>query len=198
MYTYSLAPGTSEPQVPETLGAVTPVSGKEYYQLNTLYTASGNNTTIYGGFYPIKFSEQATVSALSIRAFAPYGGASLSFRLGIYEDNNGFPGALLIDAGTLNWFNFATAGDKLITCSQVLDADTTYWVAVGCMLTGVSPNMLLTIGNINPFASLGLVGELGAAGYYFNHNGANALPSTAPTITAVASGFPRVAVRLAS
>jgi hypothetical protein len=150
--------------------------------------------------YPIKFSSQVTVASLVMRSFLSYSGATVYFRVGIYNDNNGVPGTLLIDAGTIDWTGspVTPASSAVVkACSQVLQANTLYWIAVGCSITS-APSIHVTTGNNLPMANTGLMGELGAAGYYFNHNGANALPSTAPTFTAVGNLFPRVYVRLAS
>lgn len=197
MFTYGLAPSTGD-SVPAALAAQTGVAGREYTALNTVGTAVTAGGAVYGGFYPIKFSSQVTVSDLVLRSLLPYSGSALSFRVGIYNDNNGVPGSLLIDAGTITWS--AIGGGAAVTkaCSQVLAANTTYWVVVGCSYATGAPSMHGTVGNNLPMANVGLMGEFGAAGYYFNHNGANALPSTAPTPTAGGYLFPRVYVRLAS
>lgn len=48
-------------------------------------------------------------------------------RLGIYSDSSGYPGALLLDAGTVA---AETTGVKSITISQALTAGTRYWLAI--------------------------------------------------------------------
>lgn len=195
MFTYGLDGGS--PANPA-LAAQAPVAGKEYTALNTVGTGTTINGPLYGAFYPIKFSAPATVSSLVLRALAAYSGTALSFRVGIYNDNNGVPGTLLIDAGTITWSGISAGAAVTQACSQVLSANTQYWVVVGCAYASGAPSMHATVGNNLPMANIGLMGELGAAGYYFNHNGANALPSTAPTVTAAGYLFPRVYVRLAS
>jgi hypothetical protein len=198
MYTYSLAPGGAEEQIFPALAAQAPVDGKEYTALNTVGTFTTAGASVYGAFIPLKFSNNATVASLVLRAGVAYSGSALSFRLGIYSDNNGVPGALLIDAGTITWSGITLGQTVTIACSQALSANVQYWVVVGCSYASGAPSMHATVGNNLPMANIGLMGELGAAGYYFNHNGANALPSTAPTVTAAGYLFPRVYVRLAS
>lgn len=192
MYTY----GFGLDDLPA-LAAQKPVAAREYTALNTIGTGSQVNGPLFGAFIPIKFSAQATVSELVLRAILAYSGTALSFRVGIYNDNNGVPGSLLIDAGTITWSSVTLGQAKSIACSQVLNAGVLYWVAVGCNLASGAPSMHATVGHNLPFADLGLAGELGGAGYYFNHNGANALPSTAPAVTFAAYNFPRVYVKLA-
>jgi len=195
MFTYGLDGGS--PANPG-LSPQTPAAGKEYTAINTIGTAITAGGAVYGAFYPIKFSAPATVASLVMRALLPYSGSALSFRVGIYNDNNGVPGTLLIDAGTITWSGISGGAAVTQACSQVLAANTQYWIAVGCAYASGAPSVHGTVGNNLPMANIGLMGELGAAGYYFNHNGANALPSTAPTPTAAGYLFPRVYVRLAS
>jgi hypothetical protein len=196
MFTYGLAPTTGSSENIAFL-AQTPVSGRDYTALNTIGTILAAGTAVYGAFIPVKFSSATTVASLVLRAGLAYSGSALSFRLGIYSDNNGVPGALLIDAGTITWSGITQGQTVTIACSQALSADTLYWVAVGCAYASGAPSIQGTTGHNKPFADKGLSGELAAAGYYFNHNGANALPSTAPTVTTPANLFPRVYVRLA-
>lgn len=53
-------------------------------------------------------------------------------RLGIYADSNGKPGALIVDAGEVT---FDTTGQKTITISQALSANTYYWLAIEVFLS---------------------------------------------------------------
>jgi len=198
MYSYGLAPGGETEQIFPALVAQAPVAGREYTALNTVGTFTTAGASIYGAFIPLKFSNSATVASLVLRAGVGYSGSALSFRLGIYSDNNGVPGALLIDAGTITWSGITLGQAVTIACSQALSANTQYWVVVGCSYASGAPSMHATVGNNKPFVDKGLMGELGGAGYYFNHNGANALPNPAPTVTEPAYLFPRVYVRLAS
>jgi hypothetical protein len=56
------------------------------------------------------------------------GWAGAVVRLGIYESDNGFPGALILDAGTVD---ATSTGTKTITISQTLAAGYYYLAAVG-------------------------------------------------------------------
>ena len=65
------------------------------------------------------------------------GSAGAVVRLGIYESNNGVPGALVLDAGTVDT---TSTGTKTITISQTLAAGYYYLAAVGqvegCTISG--------------------------------------------------------------
>ena len=54
-------------------------------------------------------------------------GAGDGARLGIYANNGGKPGALIVDAGEVT---FDTTGSKTITISTALAANTYYWLAI--------------------------------------------------------------------
>lgn len=71
---------------------------------------------------PVAVPYDLTAVALSVRVTT---GASGNVRLGIYADNQGQPGALVVDAGTLST---TTAGLLELTLSQPLSAGL-YWLA---------------------------------------------------------------------
>jgi hypothetical protein len=68
-----------------------------------------------------------TVDRIAVNIQAA-GSAGAVVRLGIYESNNGVPGALVLDAGTVD---ATSTGTKTITISQTLAAGYYYLVAVG-------------------------------------------------------------------
>ena len=199
MYSYGLAQSDGGDSTFPTLAAQTPVATKDYTTLNTVPSVTGVGGPLYGAFYPIKFSASASVASLTLRSIASYGATpALSFRLGIYEDNNGVPGALLADAGTVTWSSISAGATVVKTFASpvTLSANTQYWVAFGSNLASGAPSMMTTVGTNKPFVDLGMAGEVGASGYYFSHNGANALPDPAPAVPFPAYGSARVWVRL--
>jgi hypothetical protein len=68
-----------------------------------------------------------TVDRIAVNIQAA-GSAGAVVRLGIYESNNGVPGALILDAGTVD---ATSTGTKTITISQTLAAGYYYLAAVG-------------------------------------------------------------------
>jgi hypothetical protein len=86
-------------------------------------TASGNATsnTIYA--LPLTITRRVTVTRIGMAVAT---GAVGNGRLGIYEDANGNPGRLVLDAGTVDT---STLGQKEITISQVLRPGL-YWLVL--------------------------------------------------------------------
>jgi hypothetical protein len=87
-------------------------------------TSSPTLNTVY--FYPFYLDTAETLSAMSVQVTT--GGSSGSVcRFGIYNDNAGQPGTVLLDAGTA-----ASTGIGACTkgsLSQALAANTPYWAA---------------------------------------------------------------------
>jgi len=74
-------------------------------------------------YTPIYVYSSTTYERIGIYVTAAGGVGSLA-RLGIYEDNGGVPGDLVLDAGTVS---IASTGHKLITINQTLQGK--YWLA---------------------------------------------------------------------
>ena len=69
------------------------------------------------------------------------GNAGISARLGIYASGaDGLPDALILDAGEVD---LSTSGNKTITISQALDANTIYWL-VCCVQNDATARILWT------------------------------------------------------
>ena len=172
----------------------TPVSGRRHKSLAATGIPGTAGSPHYGTFTPIKFSADTTITKIGLRVIFSFTGTTQNYRLGIYADDNGHPGARLLDAGTLAISNPTSPGHVDITLGTPLSvsANTVYWLAVGSANLSGTPALQIDVGYIEPFASLGTLGELGACGYYFNHNGANALPDPAPSTTSPTYGAPTV------
>lgn len=99
-------------------------SGKYYvtYPWNSTITATANTTYYQPFFVP----NSVTLDRLQFATTATFAGTAV-VRLGIYANNNGVPGNLILDAGTVS----ATAANTVysITISQSVTAGTTYWLA---------------------------------------------------------------------
>lgn len=76
--------------------------------------------------YPIWFSHTETWTRIGTELFVGSGSATEKMRLGIYADSGGYPGALVLDAGEIA---LQTSGEKELTISQSLTANTVYWLA---------------------------------------------------------------------
>ena len=74
---------------------------------------------------PFPVGEATTIDRITCGVIGT-GNAGSVVRLGFYNDDDGFPGALLFDAGTVD---ATSSGYKEITVSQSLTANTLYWVA---------------------------------------------------------------------
>lgn len=75
-------------------------------------------------FVPFPVGEALTADRITIGVQTAQ--ATSVVRLGIYSSTDGWPGARVLDAGTVD---ASTTGYKEITISQALDAGTLYWLA---------------------------------------------------------------------
>lgn len=107
-------------------GKVAPISNAYYIPLLSVPwdTMTPDPNRLYG--VPFYNAVATTWTKIGVNVDTP-GAASKLIRLGIYNaDVNGLPGTRLLDAGTVA---ADTSGDKEITISQLLAADTLYWLA---------------------------------------------------------------------
>ncbi len=114
---------------------VQPKSGAVTYLLPAWGSVGGSaltKTKLQLDAVPIYIGRTITVDQIGIMlATAASGGAGTyaKGKFGIYLDNNGYPGALLLDAGEVTTFN--SGGFKAVSISQVLTPGL-YWPAVVC------------------------------------------------------------------
>jgi len=120
-------------------------------------------------------------------------------RLGIYADAGGantcYPGALLLDAGTIDT---GSTGVKSISISQALAANTLYWLV---LVANAAPSIycIPVAGVINMLGHSSALGTAQNAGLYVSFTYA-ALPATfpsSPTMITVAP-IPAIFVRLSA
>lgn len=111
------------------------------------------------------------------------GASGAAIRLCIYNSNTAgtLPDTLLLDAGTVD---ASTTGDKEITISQALAANTLYWlVCVANAGPTIRARNSTTLGI--GFTSLGQLGSVTAGSYYKDASGSHNNPPTFGTPTGV-------------
>ena len=142
---------------PAPLGLQVPVNTRRYTQVGSLITApAGVNI---GSAAVVTFKNACSITALSIYLNATYSAATTyDYRLGIYADSNGAPGALLVDAGTVSIATGATAGFKTITLgsAQSVTANTPVWLVCAASHSGTVPTLSHYAGHLQPYADYGL------------------------------------------
>jgi len=108
---------------PTVAPGVSLVSGSSYRSLGIIGTATAtNNQTFYTPFF---VPNSVTLNQLACITSSTFSG-SASVRLGIYNDNNGLPNTVLLDAGTVSPVSSSTLYG--ITISQSLSQGI-YWLA---------------------------------------------------------------------
>lgn len=103
-------------------------------------------------YVPVRVDVTSTYDRIGIGLISTYGGTDTwTFRLGLYDDNDGYPGTRLADYGTLTVSSATSTGNKLITIDQELEGEKLYWLAIaqttnaaGGPVYGASP----ALGNI--------------------------------------------------
>lgn len=120
--------------------------------------------------------------------------ASGKCRLGIYNDSNGEPGTLLLDAGEVDT---SATGVKTLTVNQALTGGALYWLAI---LSNSATHILRAAVVADVVNVLGLDNTLGTAGIngFYAAQSYGALPGTFPTVTNQTGAQPLVFVRLSA
>lgn len=171
------------------------VSGRYYtFTFGSVSTLSSIGN---GGFrlYPVRIRERITIDQIACEITA--GGSSGAVaRLGIYKDNGyGYPGALLIDAGTVVATAIAAPASSI---SQVIEPGL-YWFAAALQGAPVSePTFRTSTGGDPSIGALTMLETIQSANVGYGTTGiTGALPSTFPAgATKVASAI-RIGVRIA-
>jgi hypothetical protein len=166
-------------------------------QPNTTASRGANNTS----FTPIFFPTTTTLDRISILSGSTFSGTGL-VRLGIYQNTNGAPDTVILDAGTVAPTAANTAYE--ITINQTLSAGL-YWLAVNS-ITAATTNTIVgspgdSLNTINPL--LGSMGNttlsttnLGRVGYNQGVNVTSGF-ATASSPSAVANNCIFAYVRIA-
>ena len=95
------------------------------YYIPSNITATGGQALVSGDLGAVPFILAAGATLDSIGVNVTSGAAGSTVRLGIYDDDTGYPGDLVLDAGTVDT---ATTGVKEASISQVLEVGR-YWLA---------------------------------------------------------------------
>lgn len=100
-----------------------------YYQTNqpTISDSTMTPTLNMVYYHPFPVGGDLTIDRITC-GVQTAGAAGSVVRLGIYNDDDGIPGTLLLDAGTVS--GETPAGYREITVSQALSKGTLYWIAV--------------------------------------------------------------------
>lgn len=163
-------------------------SGGYYGQIGT-YVAGAVVAPTLQRLYADLFVAPATGSynQIAIQMSAGSGNG----RLGIYNDNNGVPGSLLLDAGTLA---LSGTGVKTSTINQSLTGPAKYWLAA--IFDNVSLNLTAQVGiGLLGFASNSI--SYGVQGLSANGVTFGALPDPFPASSPAAADAPMIVVRKA-
>jgi hypothetical protein len=169
----------NEPATVASESLQTPVDARRYAQLGGLLgPVVGANI---GGAQFIVFRSACEVDELSVYLTATYSGASTyDYRLGAYRDNNGVPGALIVDAGTVSISTGATMGYKTISLGTPFSvaAGERIWFLVAATHFGSVPNVNHVLGHMQPYSDYGIAGALqgSACAFAYATGPATALP----------------------
>lgn len=166
-----------------------------YYSLPLLPTGVFTSTSSSVGFcyfIPLLVPIRRAFDRIGVNLTAS-GSAGAVARLGIYANAGGIPGALILDAGTID--SSGGGGAKEITISQTLGPGLV-WLAVVAQVNSASfttyastnSSTLVPTGTAPPTSS--------TTGYWYASGVTGALPSTAPTPAGVSYG-PVVSLRAA-
>lgn len=113
-----------------------------------------------GSAATIVFKNACSVTDLAVYLNATYTAATtFAYRLGIYADSNGAPGALLVDGDTVSIAQNATAGFKTVNLATPLAvaANTPIWlVCAASHGPGSVPTLVCYTGNHQPYSDFGL------------------------------------------
>lgn len=145
-------------------------------------------------FVPILVPDSDTFTAIAV-SVSSAGNASSVLRLGIYEDDGGVPGDLVVDGGTVA---ADSTGDKTTSISEALSPGL-YWLAVVPQGATSSPPTVragVTLGAPHVYNSFT---QLRAAMHYRTSSSvAAALPDPAGTLTYQNSAVPVVSLQRTS
>lgn len=155
-----------------------------YYLASTVLPSSTASAISANIIYYAPISITGTVNRMGIEVTAGSAGAA---RLGLYSNNNGIPGTLILDCGTVDVTSIALV--EATIAATVLRGEWIWMCAVSdatpTLRSGTAANSM-TAGSSTP--SAGIKGYAGTFTY-------GVLPSTAPAITTVSSVVPAMWLR---
>lgn len=120
----------------------TKLIANRYYMTSGPITATGTiMQSAWQYFVPYVVEEPHTFIGLGLNVTTA-GAAGAIIRFGLYQDNNGIPGALIVDAGTVA---ADTTGFKAVTISAML-APGLYWTSVASQGPSTQPTVKMRAG----------------------------------------------------
>lgn len=169
----------------------TPIQSNYYatYGLGNVNNVGGANFPFVGGYTPIVFSTNTTVTGLALSLTVAAGTTgTFNFRLGLYADNGSLqPGSLIEDVGTIAITSATAVGmkDANFASPRTFTANTVYWLALGVNQGGVgttAPFLMGHSGSVLPFSNYGVPSNsglyAGAIGFRLQVDGSLALPAS--------------------
>ena len=169
----------------------TPIQSNYYttYGIGNVANVGGANVPFVGGYTPIVFSTDTTVTGLALSLTVASGTTgTFNFRLGLYADDGSYkPGALIEDVGTIAVTSATAVGikDAAFTSPRTFTANTIYWMALGVNQGGVgttAPFLMGHTGSVLPFSNYGVANNsglyAGAIGFRLQVDGSLALPAS--------------------
>lgn len=169
---------------PETLANQNPINARYYTQYGVSLFNTPASSHI-GGLVRIRFWDPCTITHIGLFLSSTHSGGAHAYRLGIYDNFQGEPKDLLVDAGTLTIDNTnGTSGVKELALASPLaiTGGTTYWLACQTSLTGSLPALTQALGHLQPYSDYGLTLTNGTAtsavAFRLAASGSTALPAT--------------------
>ncbi len=103
------------------------------HRITTYFTNLGHVPFDHIAYYPIQVDTTSTYDRVGIGVVANNASLTRTFTydIGLYSNNNGYPGDRLTDFGSVTVDNTIGVSSRLITISQQLTANTVYWLAMG-------------------------------------------------------------------
>lgn len=146
---------------------------------------------------PWRVERAITIDRLAVEVTTA-GEAGSVFRLGAYGDSSGYPGALLVDGGTVAG---DTTGAKEVTITALVLTPGLYWIGGAAQVAATTPPTMRCLSNYSPAVPIRLGSSLpattGATQGYLQTGVSGALPSTFTATIAASSTMPRVLARVA-
>lgn len=128
---------------------------KRWYSLGMLERGSDTLVTTAGEIHYWPFYVQDDIEVEQMGLHVTGAGAGSQGRVGIYTDNNGVPGSLLVGSASLDT---TATGDKTTSVTATkLNAGTTYWAA--CGISGGTPTIRAADNSTNNYPRVSPLGE---------------------------------------
>lgn len=171
IYLDSTNPGTLDALSPIPAPPLSSVYGVSKYlspwglrATNTITSGLGHYPWPGVYYVPIKVDTTSTYDRVAIGLIdsSSIGGETFTYDLGLYDDNNEYPGDKLATFGSIAITSSTAAGNQLITINQQLTANNLYWLAIGITRTNFvgapllpTPAMSILVGDFANYRKSG-------------------------------------------